>query len=87
LERMLIVGVEMVARSGAGGDGGDATGPISSSGTGDGESGRSGQGETWKRVRVVPGIELHLQSGLPRPAPEELRQWIEALERALRRNV
>jgi DNA-binding transcriptional MerR regulator len=78
LERMLMGGVEMVARGEvAGGGEGGRTG----AGTGEGEA------ETWRRVRVVPGVELHLRGGLPRPTPEELRGWLDLLEKALRRNL
>jgi hypothetical protein len=41
--------------------------------------------ETWRRVRVAPGVELHLRGDLPKPKPAELKQLIERLERALRR--
>jgi hypothetical protein len=41
--------------------------------------------ETWRRVRVAPGVELHLRDDLPKPKPAELKQLIERLERSLRR--
>jgi hypothetical protein len=56
--------VGIVARLGSGGGGGG------------GESSGSAAGpvERWNRVRVVPGIELHLRGGLPKPMPAELKQ-------------
>ena len=77
LERMLLGGVEIVARVGGGGGGSD----------GDGEDHGSAAGpvERWNRVRVMPGVELHLNADLPRPKPAELRRLMELLEKALRR--
>ncbi len=43
--------------------------------------------EAWKRIVVVPGVELHLRSDLPKPKPAELKQWISLLETALRKNL
>ncbi len=43
--------------------------------------------EAWKRIVVVPGVELHLRSDLPKPRPAELKQWLALLETALRRNL
>jgi DNA-binding transcriptional MerR regulator len=43
--------------------------------------------ETWRRVQVAPGIELHLRGDLPKPKPAELKKLVERLERALRRNL
>lgn len=77
LERMLLGGVEIVARVGGGGGGSGA----------DGEDHGSAAGpvERWNRVRVMPGVELHLNADLPRPKPAELRRLMELLEKALRR--
>jgi hypothetical protein len=35
--------------------------------------------ETWSRVRVAPGVELHLRDDLPKPKPRELKQLVERL--------
>jgi DNA-binding transcriptional MerR regulator len=43
--------------------------------------------DTWKRINVVPGVELHVRADLPKPKPAELRQWLSRLESALRKNV
>jgi hypothetical protein len=40
--------------------------------------------EKWNRVRVMPGVELHLNTDLPRLKPAELRCLLELLEKALR---
>jgi hypothetical protein len=42
--------------------------------------------EKWNRVRVMPGVELHLNTDLPRLKPAELRCLMELLEKALRRS-
>lgn len=39
--------------------------------------------ETWKRIRISPGIELHVRSDLPRPRPELLGLWLEQIEGVL----
>jgi len=74
LERMLLGGVEMVARAGGGGDeagsSGSAPGPV----------------ERWSRVRVVPGLELHISADLPRFKPAELRRLMELMEQVVRRH-
>ncbi len=73
---MFLQGVEFVARPGAG--------------TSVAESARattSVTAETWKRIEVVPGVELHIHGGLPKPKPAELRHWLERIENALRRNL
>jgi len=54
LERMLLGGVEIVAR--AGDVGGEVEPPCSA---GD-------LAEVWNRVRLAPGLELHISSELPR---------------------
>jgi len=74
LERMLLGGVEMVAR--AGGEGSEAGQPGSA----------AGSAERWSRVRVAPGLELHISADLPRFKPAELRRLSELLEKALRRH-
>jgi hypothetical protein len=72
-ERMFLGGVEMVARAegGRGGAGSAAAGPA----------------ETWRRVGVSPGVELHIRSDLPKPRPAELKKLVGRLETALRRNL
>ncbi len=74
LERMLLGGVEMVARARGGGD------EVDPSGSAAGPAGR------WNRVRVAPGVELHLIADLPRFKPAELRRLSLLLEKALRRH-
>jgi hypothetical protein len=74
-ERMLLGGVEIVARMEGGGIGGETKGHGLS----------VSQAERWNRVRVMPGVELHLNADLPRPKPAELRRLLELLEKALRR--
>ena len=44
-----------------------------------------GAAETWRRIQVAPGVELHLRDDLPKPKRGELKQIAERLERALRR--
>jgi DNA-binding transcriptional MerR regulator len=51
----------------------------------DGSSVGAGSAETWRRVRVAPGVELHLRDDLPKPKPAEMKKLVERLERALRR--
>jgi hypothetical protein len=46
-----------------------------------------GEVESWKRVRVTPGVELHLCDDLPKLKPAELRRLLERLEVVLRRNI
>ena len=41
--------------------------------------------ETWRRVQVAPGVELHLRGDLPKPKPAELKKLVGRLETALRR--
>ena len=76
-KRMLFEGVEMVARQGGGA-------VVEESGAGEME-------ETWKRVRVTPGVEIHLRDDLPKLKPAELRRLLERLlerlEVVLRRNI
>ena len=67
---MLFGGIEMVARR-ADGDERSESGP--------------GVPESWKRVVVVPGIELHLRDELPKPKAGELKELLAAVETAVRR--
>jgi hypothetical protein len=55
----------------------------------DGEDHGSAAGpvERWNRVRVMPGVELHLNADRPRLKPRELRRLMELVEKALRRQV
>jgi len=46
-----------------------------------------GVAETWKRVVVVPGVELHLRGDLPKPRPREVEELLVKLETALRKGV
>jgi hypothetical protein len=78
LERMLLGGVEIVARMGGGGSGGGGETQDHGSSV--------GPAERWNRVRVVPGIELHVRGGLPKPKPAELKQILAQIETALRKN-
>jgi DNA-binding transcriptional MerR regulator len=43
--------------------------------------------ERWKRIRVTPGVELHLRGDLPKPRPAELKKLLAHLETALRKNL
>ena len=72
-ERMFLGGIEMVARAGEDRNARESPAP--------------GMVETWRRVQVMPGVELHLSGDLPKPKPEELKQLLERVERALRRGV
>lgn len=73
LERMLLGGVEITAR--AVGGGGEVT-PSESA---------TSLAEMWNRVRVAPGLELHISTALPQYKPEELRRVMEKLKKVLRR--
>ena len=72
LERMLLGGVELVPRTEP--DDGQA------------DTLRPGSLEAWSRVRIAPGLELHLNADLPRLKPAELRRLTELLEMALRKH-
>jgi len=72
LERMMIGGVELVPRTGS--DGVEA------------DTSMSGSLETWSRLRVIPGVEIHLSSELPRLRPEDLKQLVERMELVLRKH-
>jgi DNA-binding transcriptional MerR regulator len=41
---------------------------------------------TWKRISVVPGVELHVRADLARPRPREMNEWLARLEAALRKS-
>ena len=43
--------------------------------------------EHWKRVVVVPGVELHLRGDLPKPKPKEVAELLVKLETALRKGI
>lgn len=70
LERMLLGGVEIVARVG---------------GTGGPPEDVAVREEEWKRLDIAPGVELHLRDGVPRGSPRWRKMVIERLEAALRR--
>ncbi len=73
LQRMLLGGVEIVARAGVGGDEEEQSEPAES------------LAELWNRVRVVPGVELHLNADLPRFKPTEFKRVMARLKEVLRR--
>ena len=70
--KLLLGGIEVVARGS-----GDEAGPASA----------AGDAVIWKRVSVIPGVELHLRGDVPRMKPAEVKKVLEPLERALRKNV
>lgn len=72
LERMLLGGVEIVARAGGGGAEVEQSGSDTT------------LAELWNRVRVAPGLELHMSTARPRYKPEEYRRVIEKLKKLLR---
>jgi hypothetical protein len=72
LERMLLGGVELTSRTGS--DDGEA------------DTSRPGSLEAWSRVRVIPGVEIHLSSELPRLRPGDLKQLVERMELVLRKH-
>ena len=67
-ERMFLGGIEMVARAGGGESGSAASGTV----------------ETWRRVQVLPGVELHLHDDLKTLRATDLKNLLAALEKALR---
>ncbi len=71
-ERMLLGGIEMVARAGEG-ESGSAVASLA-----------PGTVETWRRVQVVPGVELHFRDGLTKLRAADLKSSLAALEKALR---
>ncbi|MEX2580599.1 MAG: MerR family transcriptional regulator [Verrucomicrobiales bacterium] len=70
LKRMLLEGIELVARGG-----GDRNRQ---------ESPAPGMAETWRRVQLRPGVELHVRGDLPRLRQAELRRLLERVEIALK---
>jgi DNA-binding transcriptional MerR regulator len=67
LKQLLLEGIEILPRS-----------------TGKGKSRRTDAGrETWNRIVIAPGVELHLREGLKRPDEKQLRQWLRLLEELL----
>jgi DNA-binding transcriptional MerR regulator len=72
IERMFLGGIEMVARAGE-----DRNAQ---------ESPASGMVETWRRVQLMPGVELHLRDDLPKLGVAELKELIARVETALRGN-
>ena len=48
-------------------------------------AGSSGVAETWKRIVVAPGVELHLRGDLPKLRPGEVEELLSKLELVLRR--
>jgi DNA-binding transcriptional MerR regulator len=71
-ERMFLGGIEMVAKD---------------EGSGGAHASRSlapGTVEAWRRVRVVPGVELHLRDDLKKLRAADLKNLLAALEKALR---
>jgi hypothetical protein len=71
-ERMFLGGIEVVARESEGRDVQEST--------------ASGKVETWRRVQLKPGVELHLHSDLPTLSEAELKELLARLETALRGN-
>lgn len=69
LKRMLLDGVEMVVKGDE-----DRDGP---------QPPDLSVGETWRRVQIVSGVELHVRSGLPRFKSAELRLVLAKVEEAL----
>lgn len=51
------------------------------------EEGRDSTATIWKRVVVTKGIELHISQDAAEYTPAKLRQTIELLEKALRKNL
>jgi hypothetical protein len=72
-EQMFLGGTEMVFRAG---EDRNAQGLAA-----------SGVVETWKRVQVLPGVELHLRNDLPTLGVAELKELLARLEVLLRRGI
>lgn len=53
----------------------------------DGNSPTHNTPELWKRIEVVPGVELHIRGDLAKPKPIDLEKWLNQLESALRKNL
>ncbi len=75
LERMLLGGVEIVAR-----DGGEVEGEAARA-----SFSAADLAEIWRRVRLAPGLELHISSEMPRLGSEESRRAIARLKEIFRR--
>ena len=73
LERMFLRGVEMIPQF-AGND------PVKIKKT-------SELTETWKRVRLATGIELHIQTNIVQLQPTEMRKIMVQMEKELRKLV
>lgn len=78
IKLMFIEGVEMAVRGGVD----DHISRLETS-----MSSAPGTIESWKHIGIAPGVELHLHSVLPKPKPDELREWVTRLEEALRKNL
>ena len=53
------------------------------------EAARTSKGDetaTWKRISVVPGVELHIRTDLATPRPREMKEWLDRVEAALRKH-
>jgi hypothetical protein len=72
-ERMFLGGIEVVARAG---EGGNAQ-----------ESPASGMVETWRRVQLMPGVELYLRNDLPKLGIAGRKELLARLEEFLRRGL
>ena len=72
-EQMFLGGTEMVFRAGE-----DRNAQ---------ESPASGAVETWRRVQVVPGVELHIRGDLPKLGVAERKALLARLEGLLRRGL
>jgi DNA-binding transcriptional MerR regulator len=70
-EQMFLGGIEMVAKAEVGGGALASSAPVPA--------------ETWKRVQVAPGVELHLSEDLKKPKAADLKDLMERIETALRR--
>jgi len=71
-ERMFLGGTEMVFRAG---ENRNAQEPSA-----------SGKVEAWRRVQVIPGVELHVRNDLPKLCVAELKELLARIETALRGN-
>ena len=72
-ERMFLGGIEMVARAGEGRRAQGSPAP--------------GSAETWRRVQVISGVELHVREDLQKLGAAELKELLARLETALRENL
>ena len=51
------------------------------------ESSASGTVETWRRVQVLPGVELHVRGDLPKLGAAERKELLARLKELLRRGL